>query len=112
MNSTHKPVSIQRLGSLKKSLARALLAGAFGLAVMGLGAGIATADPPPTAGGFNQPGAASDSIAQPNPGDLSEMEQLQIQTAQQQYDQATQIASNVAKEEAGTGGEIIQNLKP
>jgi hypothetical protein len=37
---------------------------------------------------------------------------LQIQTAQQQYDQAMETASNGMKEQPGTGGAIIQNLKP
>jgi hypothetical protein len=145
MNITHNPESTHGLGSLKKSLARALLVDGFGLAVMGLGAGIANADPPPTDGssqpgvastpvaptdngsthigvastpvaptdgGSNQPGAPSTPVAQPNPGDLSQMQQLQIQMSQQQYDQAMEIASNVMKEQAGTGSAIVQNLKP
>jgi hypothetical protein len=129
MNTTHNPESTYGLGSLKKSLARALLAGGFGLAVMGLGAGIANADPPPTDGGSNQLGVASPPVAptdggsnqpgapitpvtRPNPGDLSETQQLQIQTAQQQYDQAMETASNVMKEQASTRSAIIQNLKP
>jgi len=37
---------------------------------------------------------------------------LQIQTAQQQYDQAMETASNVMKEQAGTARAIVQNLKP
>jgi hypothetical protein len=40
------------------------------------------------------------------------MQQLQIQTAQQQYDHAMKIASNVMKEQVGTGCAIVQNLKP
>jgi L,D-peptidoglycan transpeptidase YkuD (ErfK/YbiS/YcfS/YnhG family) len=128
MNITHNPESTSGLGSLKKSVARALLVGGFGLAVMGLGAGIANADPPPTDGssqpgvasapveptdgGSNQPGAPSTPVAQANPGDLSQMQQLQIQMSQQQYDQAMEIASNVMKEQAGSGSAIVQKLKP
>jgi hypothetical protein len=128
MNIIHNPESTHGLGSLKKSVARALLAGGFGLTVMGLGAGIANADPAPTDGssqpgvasapvaptdgGSNQPGAPSTPVAQPNPGDLSQMQQLQIQMSQQEYDQAMEIASNVMKEQAGTGSAIVQNLKP
>jgi hypothetical protein len=52
------------------------------------------------------------SLARADPGDVSEMEQLQIQTAQQKYDQAVEIASNAMKERADTGGAIVQNLKP
>jgi hypothetical protein len=128
MNITHNPESTHGLGSLKKSLARALLVDGFGLAVMGLGAGIANADPPPTDGssqpgvasapvaptdgGSNQPGAPSTPVVQPNPGDLSQMQQLEIQTSQEQYDQAMEIVSNAMKEQAGTGSAIVQNLKP
>jgi len=46
MNTTHSPESTRTLGSLKKLAAPVALAGAFGLAAMGLGAGTANANSP------------------------------------------------------------------
>jgi hypothetical protein len=47
MNTTDDPVSARGLGWLTKLAARAGLAGGMGLAVVGLGAGMANADPAP-----------------------------------------------------------------
>ena len=47
MNTTHSPESPHHLGSRTKWASRVALAGALGLAVIGMGAGTANADPLP-----------------------------------------------------------------
>jgi hypothetical protein len=47
MNTTYQPEITSRVGTLTKSGTRAVLVGAVGLAVLGLGAGTATAKPGP-----------------------------------------------------------------
>jgi hypothetical protein len=47
MNTTHNPEFPHHLGSLTKWAGRAALTGALGLAVIGMGAGAANADPLP-----------------------------------------------------------------
>jgi hypothetical protein len=131
MSTTDNAEPAYGFGSLKKLVARALIAGGFGLAVMGLGAGIANADPlptdgvsnqpgvastpvppPPTDGVSNQPGVASTPVTQPNPGDLSDAEQQQLQRTMEQRDQLESVVSNTMKSSSATEGAIIQNLKP
>src|ERR1700730_17316645 len=65
MRTTDNAEPAYGFGSLKKLVARALLAGGFGLAVMGLGAGSTNADPLPTDGVSSQPGVARTPVPPP-----------------------------------------------
>ena len=95
---------------LKKLAAAAFLAGGLGLAIIGPGGGVASADPTaPNVPGL--PGPGSPTPPSPCDGDKCEQDSLRTQQDMDQKSQFEETWSNLMKAESDTSKSITENMK-